>query len=194
MKFDVLSVREACGKKIEYGILRGEGGTVFIKAGRGGTHRGENDKYLRFAAYLREKYGVGVICADNPDECRSSCAEDIDVLHEYACGRVYLWGTSDGAFKCIDIALALGDFEKAVLVNMPLMINFYRTKERLRALGGSHFAFVYGERDPSFKYLPFISSLEGSETKTLSGSGHVLPLTAEECELFARLLFNSAEL
>lgn len=190
MDFDILTEREACGKKIEYGILRGEGDTVFVKAGRGGTHRGENDKYLRFAAYLREKYGVSVICADNPDECRNSCAGDIDVLHKYARGKCYLWGTSDGAFKCIDIAVVLGDFEKAVLVNMPLMINFYRTKERLRALGGARFAFVYGERDPSFKYLPFMRSPEGCEIATLAGAGHVLSCTAEECELFARLLFK----
>ena len=188
MDFDVVISREAEGVKIEYGALLGGADTVFVKAGRGGTYRGENDKYLRFAAFLRKKYGVSVVCAANPEECRSSREADISALSELARGHIYLWGTSDGAFKCIDIAEAV-DFSKAVLVNMPLMINFYRNKERLKKLPSGRIAFAFGEHDASMKFTPFLASL-GCELVALSGAGHTLDITEEERELFGKLLFE----
>ena len=193
MEFDSVAEREACGLKIEYGILRGGEDIVLVKAGRGGTYLGEGDKYLRFAAHLREAYGASVVCASNPDGCKASADEDISVLNEcarsFGAPRFYLFGTSDGAFKCMDIAEKLC-FRKAVLANMPLMINFYKTKERMKKLGGAGFAFVYGEQDPSFKFIPFIRSLEGSRTELLAGTGHMIAYTEEECELFENLLFS----
>ena len=193
MEFDILTEREACGIKIEYGILRGGENIVFIKVGRGGTYRGTEDKYLRFALRLREKFGASVVCASNPDGCKTSWEADVSVLREYAstleAPRFHLFGYSDGGFKCIDIAENL-PFKKAVLANMPLMINFYKTKERMKKLGGAGFAFVYGEQDPSFKFIPFIRSLEGPRTELLAGTGHMSAYTEEECELFENLLFS----
>ncbi len=188
MDFDIVFSREAEGVKIEYGFLGGGADTVFVKAGRGGTYRGEEDKYLRFAAFLRGKYGVSVMCASNPEDSRSSHGADASVLYELARGDVYLWGTSDGAFKCIDIAENV-NFRKAVLVNMPLMINFYKNKERLKKLPSGHIAFVYGERDASMKFTPFLSSL-ACGLVTLAGAGHSLAMTEEECAIFGKLLFE----
>ena len=187
MDFDIILDREADGVKIEYGALCGGADTVFVKAGRGGTYRGEGDKYLRFAAFLREKYGVSVVCASNPEDSRNSCEADVAVLSELARGEVYLWGTSDGAFKCIDIAERV-NFRKAVLVNMPLMINFYKNKERLKKLPSERIAFAFGEHDASMKFTPFLFSL-GCELVTLSGAGHTLDMTDEEITILGNLLF-----
>ena len=188
MEFDLIIERGEEGKKIEYGFLRGGANVVFVKAGRGGTYRGENDKYLRFAAYLREKYGVSALCASNPEWCRSSRDTDASVLSELCCGEKYLWGTSDGAFKCIDLAENTG-FCKMVLANMPLMINFYRTKERLKKLPSGQIAFAFGELDASMKFTPFLFSL-GCELVTLAGAEHCLAMTDAECALFGKLLFE----
>jgi len=187
MDFDLVLERDSAGVKIEYGVLRGGGDAVFIKAGRGGTYRGENDKYLRFAEYLRGKYGVSVVCAANPEQSRSSIAADASVLAGFG-GRLYLWGTSDGAFKCIDIA-EKAVFQKAVLVNMPLMINFYKNKERLKKLPPERIAFAYGEHDASMKFTPFLFSL-GCELEVIAGAGHMLDITEKERELFGKLLFE----
>ena len=186
MDFDLILERSSVGVKIEYGILEGGKNAVFIKAGRGGTYRGEGEKYLRFAEYLRGKYGVSVVCSSNPEECRSSLAADAAVLSRF-CGELCLWGTSDGAFKCLDLAQTLG-FRKAVLVNMPLMINFYKNKERLKKLPAERIAFAYGENDASMKFTPFLASL-GCELAVISGAGHTLDITEEERELFGKLLF-----
>lgn len=193
MEFDIVAEREALGTKIEYGILCGGERAVFIKAGRGGTFRGEEDKYLRFAHYLREAHGATVICASNPEDVRNSLAQDLSVISEYAAWAeeegIYLWGTSDGAFKCVDLAAEL-KFKRMVLVNMPLMVNFYRYKERIKAQDTGRIAFVFGDRDPSVKYIPFLYSLEGSAFRMLSGKGHVLSCTPEEQELYAELFFS----
>lgn len=188
MDFDNIISREADGVEIEYGVLVGGEDTVFIKAGWGGTYCGEDDKYLRFAAFLREKYGVSVICASNPEESRSSVDADVSVISELARGRVYLWGTSNGAFKCIDIEEKVS-FCKTVLVNMPLMVNFYRTKERLKKLPSERIAFAFGEYDASMKFTPFLFSL-GCELVTLSGAEHTLDMTDGECAAFGKLLFE----
>lgn len=188
MDFDFVLERDAGGAKIEYGVLRGGADTVFIKAGRGGTYRGEGDKYLRFAAFLRERYGVSAVCAANPEECRSQYGADISALYEVARGDIYLWGTSDGAFRCIDIA-ERADIRRAMLVNMPLMINFYKNKERLKRFPAGKFAFAFGEHDASMRFTPFLSSL-GCGLTVLSGAGHVLDITDEEAEIFGKLIFE----
>ena len=187
--FDIVFEREASGTKIEYGVIHGGVDTVFIKAGRGGTCRGQGDKYLRFAAFLREKYGVGVICSSNPESCRNSAEEDASAARELSRGKVYFLGSSEGAFKGIALAEAM-DIEKALLINMPLMINFYKNKERLKSLVRTRFAFAFGERDPSFKYMPFLASLPGAELITLEGTGHTVAFTPEECALFAKMLLE----
>jgi len=193
MDFDILTEREAFGMKIEYGILQGSKNIVFVKSGRGGTHHGEEEKYLRFAAYLRESFGASVVCASNPDGCKSTVEADMSVLNEYMRGfdmpRLWLWGISDGAFKCIDVAEHMM-FEKAVLVNMPLMINFYKNKERLKKLDAARLAFAYGEFDPSFKYVPFLRSLESSALLTLEKTGHLMEMNVRECEFFGKILFS----
>lgn len=189
MDFDKVISREAEGVEIEYGFLPGGADTVFIKAGRGGTYQGVGEKYLRFASFLREKYGVSVLCASNPGESRGSCEADISALSELAKGAVYLWGTSDGAFKCIDVAEKI-NFRKAVLVNMPLMINFYKNKERLKKLPRDRVAFAFGERDASMKFTPFLFSL-GCEFVTIAGAEHTLDMTDAEIALFGKLLFEA---
>ena len=189
MEFDLTFEREAFGEKIEYGVIHGGGDTVFIKAGRGGTCRGQGDKYLRFAAFLREKYGVSVICSSNPEACRNSAEADSAAVREISRGKVYFLGVSEGAIKGIAFAEAT-ETEKALLVNMPLMINFYRNKERLKSLSRTRLAFAFGDRDPSFKYMPFLASLSGAELITLEATGHIVDFTPEECALFAKTLLE----
>ena len=193
MDFDFLTEREACGTAVTYGVLRGGENIIFVKAGRGGNYRGYKDKYVRFAEYLRDNFGTSVICASNPDECRSSFEADASVILEYARGfdapKLYLWGTSDGGFKCIDLAEKL-EFERLLIVNMPLMINFYKTKEKLRTFEAARIAFFYGDRDPSFKYTPFLYSLHGAKLVELENTGHNVDMSENEMKMFAKYLFS----
>jgi hypothetical protein len=69
------------------------------------------------------------------------------------------------------------------------MVNFYRTKERLKKLPSESIAFAFGENDASMKFTPFLFSL-GCEMVTLSGAEHTLDMTDGECAAFGKLLFE----
>lgn len=41
---------------------------------------------------------------------------------------------------------------------MPLMINYHKTKAALDKFTDTEVLFVYGDLDPSFKYVPFLQT------------------------------------
>ena len=60
-----------------------------------------------------------------------------------------------------------------LLVNMPLMINFHKTKRWLAEISQTDVIAVYGERDPSYSYLPFINGrMDNLEVRIIPGADH----------------------
>ena len=51
---------------IDYGIIKGNGTIVFIKAGQDGSMYGYQNKYLKIADNINKKFGYTVICSSNP--------------------------------------------------------------------------------------------------------------------------------
>lgn len=158
LKFDRVLQTEGT----HYGILTGNTRIVFIKTGLGGNEFGREDKYLKMACRLRKRYGCSVIVASNPDDRQDHVARDIQAIEQYAeqagmdTQQVLFFGNSNGCIKGLAMANAGMHFEKMVLVNMPLMINFHKTKRYLSDLSQTEIIAVYGERDPSYSYLPFL--------------------------------------
>ena len=147
---------------IEYGFINGDDRVVFVKVGLGGTCRGYEEKYLKMASMLRAKYGCGVIVASNPNDSKSHVDSDRFAIESYASDkgftelRLFLFGHSNGCIKGLELATVLNNFSKMVLVNMPLMINYHKTKKYLSALNRTEILLACGELDPSFSYLAFI--------------------------------------
>lgn len=195
MDFDILIEKNIRECNIEYGVIKGNEKIVFIKSGNGGSYRGYNDKYLLFAEYLHSLNGCSVICASNPIESRSSYDEDLSVICEYILkegfteAELYLFGNSDGCFRVLELAEHLRVC-KTVIVNMPLMINFYRTKEKLKRMEDAGIVFVYGEHDPSYEYLGYIKTLDFCKFVTLENTSHRITITDELKKLFAELIFE----
>ena len=54
------------------------------------------------------------------------------------------------------------------------MINFHKTKKYIESITERNILLLYGERDPSFPYLPFIKNkqLSGVEIKTTPNADH----------------------
>ena len=60
-----------------------------------------------------------------------------------------------------------------ILTNMPLMINFHKIKKWLAAISQTNIIAVYGDRDPSYPYVPFIDGrIAGLETRIIPGADH----------------------
>ncbi|MBQ2987738.1 MAG: hypothetical protein IJD59_01395 [Clostridia bacterium] len=152
---------------LEYGYLPGNEKVVFIKAGLGGNYTGYENKYLRIARNLHEKHGCTVISVSNPNDNRFGVKDDRAVLSEALrkCGienpELYLFGNSNGCQKGLALAAEI-PFRRMVLVNMPLTINFHKTKQFLSAIPETEVIAVFGERDISFRYAVF---LEGKSAR-----------------------------
>ena len=64
--------------------------------------------------------------------------------------------------------------KNAVLINAPLMINFHKIKEGAKKFRGNNMYFLYGEDDPSFRYIEILDSIKNTacKYKIIKGEGH----------------------
>ena len=158
MKFDYEGSRDS----IPYGVIRGGEKIVFIKSGLGGSYVGYENKYLKIALQLKKKYGCSVIVASNPHDGRNHICIDKQILdnflaeHRICSPEFYFFGNSNGGIKGLELTTAGVVFQKMILVNMPLMINLHKTRKYISAIPQTEILAVYGTRDPSFSYIPFL--------------------------------------
>ena len=159
MEFD--QIREG-GVGLRYGFVFGGDRVAFIKVGLGGDIFGDANKYLQIAHLLKKKYGFGAVVASNPEGEKSHREEDLAALAAFvregglSSPAYFFFGHSNGGIKGLELAAAGVPFRRMVLVNMPLMINFHKTKQYLSAIPHAEVALVCGEGDPSYPYLPFL--------------------------------------
>ncbi len=151
----------------QYGYIPGNEKLVFIKAGLGGDYLGYENKYLRIARLLHERHGCTVVSVSNPNDKRWSVADDRAILEGVLLKfglknpELYLFGNSDGCRKGLALAAEI-PFRRIVLVNMPLTINFHRTKSHLSRIPDTDVIAVYGEKDVS---CPYAALLEGKSER-----------------------------
>ena len=164
---------------IEYGVIRGGDEIVFIKTGLGTEQIFPDSKYAVMARRLHEGDGCSVIVATNPHDGASHAEHDRAVLERYISEQgignpaVFFFGNSNGCIKGLELTACGVPFRRMVLVNMPLMINFHRTKEYIARIPQTHILAVFGERDPSVSYVPFLDGrFENVRVLTVSGADH----------------------
>ena len=92
--------------------------------------------------------------------------------------QLYYVGNSNGSTQGLLSATQYFHFRRMVLVNMPLMMNFHKIKEALTR-ADTEIRFVYGEKDPSISYIPFLKNagqkegnLARAEIVTVKGANH----------------------
>ncbi len=193
IKFDYTLIKDDIG----YGIARGDGRIVFIKVGLGGDIFGYEGRYLKMAARLRERYGCSVIVAANPHDGRSHAEIDKKVIEEYIAEhnftstKLYFFGHSNGGIKGLELTGTGVKFEKMVLVNMPLMINFHKTRRFISEIPETKIIAIYGEGDPSFPYLPFLRGKFGNlKVLSVPHADHNFEGMTEEFIGFGDVIFS----
>ncbi|MBQ8289855.1 MAG: hypothetical protein IJY01_03190 [Clostridia bacterium] len=165
------------GGAIDYGIVLGNKKIVFIKSGNGGSHRGYDDKYVKMAYRLHSKCGCTVICSSNPIDCKVSYDLDKIIIDQYveennfSSFDVYLIGSSNGAYQNLFLANQLPQTKKLLCVNMPLMLNFHKSVKELQMMNHTEKIFVYGTKDPSYKYIPFLEAKKFSSLRIVQIEG-----------------------
>ena len=145
---------------IEYGCCVGDNRIVFIKSGLGGNHVGYASKYVRIARRLQETYGCSVIVASNPNDQKSHAEIDKRTIDDFISEngietpQLFFMGHSNGGFKGLEMTSSGCEFQRMLLVNMPLMINVHKIVQYLKGIPQTHIRMIYGEFDPSISLVP----------------------------------------
>lgn len=164
---------------IDYGIITGNDQIVFIKVGLGGSYLGYENKYLTMARQLHKRYGCSVIVSSNPHDGIDHSSKDRQMIEQYVLenqlcsSELFFFGHSNGGIKGLELANKAIKFKKIVLVNMPLMINFHKTKRYISSIPQTQIVAVYGEFDASYPYVPFLDgTAENVKVLTVSKADH----------------------
>lgn len=184
------------GNEVEYGCIVGNNKIVYIKAGMGGSYLGYEDKYLKIANRLHDKYGCSVICVSNPVPL--PICVDQTILNTFIKERgidkpkMFFFGHSNGGAKGLELAASGVPFKRMVLVNMPLMFNFHKTLQWIESIAETDIVTVYGEIDPSYRYIPFLENrkLDNVEIIEVAGADHNFKGMMQEFLEFPEMLFK----
>lgn len=154
---------------IDYGIVEGNNIIVFIKAGQNGSLYGYQNKYIKMAKRLNDKYGCSVICSSNPFDGNNPLDNAMEVIEDYAKKfddyEIYYLGYSNGALIGAWFGIKYPKIKRMALVNGPLMYNLHKTKEGALSFKGESINFIYGEHDQSTPYIELLKSIENDKIK-----------------------------
>lgn len=181
MEFDINLKRVYYNSVIEYGIIKGNNTIVLIKPGQDGSLNGYENKYLKIAKDLNEKYNCTVICSSNPYDFKHNPLEDaIDLVKEYALKNdfndyeVYYIGNSIGGMLGARYGFQYPEIKKMLLINIPLLKNCDLILSGLRKFEGDKVSIVYGSEDVSVKYIRFFDNVDSKKIKyyIIEGENH----------------------
>ena len=160
----------------QFGIIQGEKYLVFIKTGKGGSIEGFKNKYLNICDFLFKKYGYTFVVSANPKDSVCDLEEEIKSVDKYVGDykEIYFVGISNGASIGVAQCSKIERIRNAVLINAPLMINFHKIKEGAQKFRGDNMYFLYGEADPSFRYIEILNVIKNTacKYKIIKGEGH----------------------
>lgn len=170
VKFDVeINKKFSDNIIINYGIVNGNNTIVFIKAGQDGSLYGYQDKYIKMAKRLNQKYGCSVICSSNPFDGRNPLDNAMEVIKDYATQfddyTIYYLGFSNGALIGAWFGTNYSKIKRMALVNGPLMYNYHKTKQGVMSFNGEKMTLIYGEYDQSIKFTELLSLLVNDTVK-----------------------------
>lgn len=160
---------------IKIGYIQGSNKVLFIKCGQGGSIYGYGNKYLDIALRVNERCGCTVFISETLNDGKEAYEREMEVVRKLVgdtC-RIYFLGISKGGLLLLWNGASNELAERIVTVNAPLMINFHnRTRPAINKLGREALTMVYGIEDPSFKYVPFVSS--DTNVQIIDGADHNL--------------------
>ena len=181
---------------IDYGIIEGNNLIIFIKSGQNGSLYGYQNKYIRMAKRLNKKYGCSVVCSSNPFDGENPLDDAMKVIEDYAKRfddyKIYYLGYSNGALIGAWFGTKYPKIKRMVLVNPPLMFNYYKTKEGTLSFKGESINYVFGEYDQSIGYVGLLKSLENDKIKVFieKGQDHHFSKSDEEFQRIPEKYFS----
>ena len=161
--------------QIDYGIINGKFNiesshiVVYIKAGLTGSIYGYENKYLKMAKNLNEKFGVSVFVASNPEGTGNSIGHGLQIIKNYCKERqvkqfnVYFVGVSNGGVQGLFAFENYPVIQKALLIGAPLNHKPDLIKKALINFNGEKLHLICGDKDPGFGLFKLYSELENEK-------------------------------
>lgn len=161
--------------QIDYGIINEKFNiessriVVYIKAGLTGSIYGYENKYLKMAKNLNEKFGVSVFVASNPEGTGNSIGHGLQIFKNYCKERqvkqfnVYFVGVSNGGVQGLFAFEKNPLINKALLIGAPLNYNPDLIKKALINFNGEKLHLICGDKDPGFGLFKLYSELENEK-------------------------------
>ena len=122
-------------QEMDVGAIYGEHGILLIKTGAGGSIRGRGDKYLHLVRHAQEMYGFAAftVTTGSMPQVETEMKQAMEIVSRYRTylGRdvpVYFFGMSKGALEGAVCLYRYDIVSRALLINMPLMINWHKSK------------------------------------------------------------------
>lgn len=141
---------------------------------------GYQNKYLKIAQNVNKKYGYTVICSSNPFDGTNPLDNAMEIIENYCKEKnfqdykIFYMGNSNGALIGAWYGINYPKIKRMLLINGPLMYNWYKTKEGIQKFSGEKMVLVYGSLDYSFQYTELIKPLENEIVKLqiIEGQDH----------------------
>ena len=179
--FDEIIELPLNGEKIQYGIVNGSNTIVFIKAGARGSMYGYENKYLQIAHNINKSHGYTVICSSNHDyERENPLVQAIELIanytenHNFEDYEVFYMGHSDGAALAARYGYMYPKIKRMLLINPPLFFNWHKLRDGMKLFKGEKATFVYGDLDPSYKYVEMLNLIRNEKVswQIIHGADH----------------------
>ena len=179
--FDEIIDLPFAGDTIQYGIVNGSNTIVFIKAGANGSMYGYEKKYLQIARNINKSHGYTVICSSNPDYNRENpLNQAIELIANYAESHnfedydILYMGHSDGAALAARYGYLYPKITRMLLINPPIFFNWHKLKDGMKQFSGDKAVFIYGDLDPSYKYIKMLALIGNEKVtwKIIQGADH----------------------
>ncbi len=176
--------------EMDVGVVYGEQGILLIKTGAGGSIRGRGDKYLQLARHVHEMHGFAAFTVTTGAmplvEAEMEHAIEIVTRYRESLGRavpVYFFGMSKGALEGAACLYRYGIVGRALLINMPLMINWHKSKAGIEQFTGESITVVFSTRDPSYRYSEIMQGVKNDRVRLYIDEGKDHAYDGDEARL-----------
>ena len=200
--YDNIIERKTSGGTIQYGFAYGNGksAVMFIKTGGGGNIYGADNRYLKAAAFYREKYDMTVVVSSNPYDGSDALIDAEEVLREHFAENgirekdteVLYFGYSDGARLAADYGSGHTLFTSYLLYNLPIeQDETYDLVDKLQEIDSRQtLILAFGEEDESYKIAGYElkNGFSEMEMHILKGAEH--SLTTAQAMVLPELFFD----
>ena len=159
---------------IKIGCIFGSSCVLFVKVGQGESLFEFDERYLRLAAEVNEKFGYTVVVSETAGDGREDYQREMDAVGELFSGNeyeIYYMGISKGGLIGLWYGADNERVRRVLAVNPPLMINFYnRSVPAIKRLTEGRVKLVFGSLDPSYPFVPYVK--EYSSVQIIEGADH----------------------